>query len=112
MNGGMNGGCYPGILGQHGYPPQFGGNVMPHQQYNAYEDDNETTCVIIPTKEVGAVIGRNGGYISRVKQYSCAQVRVIKGEEGGDSRVEITGPPSSQWKVSCLSLLLFKVSEK
>ena len=88
---------YPGILG-NGYPP-FGDNIIPQPQYNSY-DESETTCVIIPTKEVGAVIGRNGSYINRVKQYSNGQVRVVKGEEGGDSRVEIIGTPDAQWKVA------------
>ncbi|XP_057294108.1 insulin-like growth factor 2 mRNA-binding protein 2 [Hydractinia symbiolongicarpus] len=90
-------GGYNGILG-HGYVPNpFGGNLAPQPQSS---NDNETTCVLIPTKEVGAIIGRNGGYINRVKQYSGAQVRVVKGEEGGESRVEITGPPDAQWKAS------------
>ena len=85
---------YPGILG-HGYPP-YAATQVPH--YTNFEP--ETTCVLIPTKEVGAVIGRNGGYISRMKQYSGAQIRVIKGEEGGESKVEIVGPPDCQWRVS------------
>lgn len=34
-----------------------------------------------------------------MKAYSQAQVRVIKGEEGGESKVEINGPPEAIWKV-------------
>lgn len=90
---------YPGILGNN-YPP-FGGNNIGSQPANSCED--ETACIIIPTKEVGAIIGRNGGYISRVKQYSGAKVRVVKGEEGeegGESRVEVTGTPDTQWRAA------------
>ena len=87
---------YPGILG-HGYPP-YGGNGYNQPQCNG-DYDSECLCILIPTKEVGAIIGRNGGYISRIKQYSYAQIRVVKGEEGGESRVEIKGPPAAQWKV-------------
>ena len=58
--------------------------------------------ISIPTRAVGAMIGRKGGYINNMKVYSQAQVRVIKGEEGGESKVEINGPPDAQYKV-CLS---------
>jgi len=96
----MSSGNYPGILG-NGYP-HFGTNNMgPSNMGN--NCDEETACVIIPTKEVGAIIGRNGGYINRVKQYSGARVRVIKGEEneeGSESRVEVTGTPDTQWRAS------------
>ena len=34
-----------------------------------------------------------------MKAYSQAQVRVIKGEEGGESKVEINGTPEAIWKV-------------
>ncbi|XP_002157937.2 insulin-like growth factor 2 mRNA-binding protein 2 [Hydra vulgaris] len=86
---------YPGILG-HGYLP-----YTPPQQVPYYSNfEPETTCILIPTKEVGAIIGRNGGYISRMKQYSGAQIRVIKGDEGGESKVEIVGPPDCQWRAS------------
>jgi len=96
----MSGGNYPGILG-NGYPPFGSNNMGPQPMSN--NCDEETVCVIIPTKEVGAIIGRNGGYINRVKQYSGARVRVIKGEEGeegGESRVEVTGTPDTQWRAS------------
>lgn len=96
----MSNGNYPGILG-NGYP-HFGSNNMgPSNTGNSC--DEETACIIIPTKEVGAIIGRNGGYINRVKQYSGARVRVIKGEEGeegSESRVEVTGTPDTQWRAS------------
>lgn len=62
--------------------------------------EEETCAIIIPTKEVGAVIGRNGNYINKVKQYSHAQVRVVKGEDSGESRVEVRGSPDAQWRVS------------
>jgi len=96
----MSSGNYPGILG-NGYPPFGNNNMGPSAVSN--NCDEETACVIIPTKEVGAIIGRNGGYINRVKQYSGARVRVIKGEEGeegGESRVEVTGTPDTQWRAS------------
>lgn len=100
MNGG--GGGYPGILGGNGgYPPYGANNGMGQQPLS--NSDDETTCIMIPTKEVGAIIGRNGGYISRVKQYSGARVRVVKGEEGeegGESRVEVSGTPDTQWRAS------------
>lgn len=99
--GPYGGGGYPGmnfgILGSGAYPPMT--QLVPQPQSNP-NDKVETSSVIIPTKEVGAVIGRKGEYISRMKHYSGAQVRVIKGEEGGDSRVEIIGTPDSQWKAS------------
>ena len=97
---GYAGGGYPGILG-NGYPP-CGSNNMGSQPMSNNCDD-ETSCILIPTKEVGAIIGRNGGYISRVKQYSGARVRVVKGEEdeeGGESRVEVSGTPDTQWRAS------------
>jgi len=87
---------YPGVLGQ-GYPPFSGVMTSPPQ---ALYGEEETCAILIPTKEVGAVIGRNGGYINKVKQYSNAQVRVVKGEEGGESRVEIRGTPDAQWRAS------------
>jgi len=91
---------YPGILGHgQGYSP-YGQNLYTQPQCNNSEFENEEICVLIPTKEVGAIIGRNGGYISRMKQYSGAQIRVVKGEDGGESRVEIKGPPDAQWKAS------------
>lgn len=62
--------------------------------------EEETCAIIIPTKEVGAIIGRNGNYINKVKQYSHAQVRVVKGEDSGESRVEVRGSPDAQWRVS------------
>jgi len=99
----MNGsGGYSGILGGNAGYPQYGSNngMGPG---NGNHNDDETTCILIPTKEVGAIIGRNGGYISRVKQYSGARVRVVKGEEGeedGESRVEVTGTPDTQWRAS------------
>ena len=34
-----------------------------------------------------------------MKAYSQAQVRVVKGEEGGESKVEINGTPEAIWKV-------------
>lgn len=87
---------HPGLLGQ-GYPPFPGMMASPPQ--GVYGEE-ETCCISIPTKEVGAIIGRNGGYINKVKQYSNAQVRVVKGDDGGESRVEIKGTPDAQWRVS------------
>jgi len=97
--GGYVSGQYPGVVG-NGYPPYGTNNMGPQPPNNS---DDETSCIIIPTKEVGAIIGRNGGYISRVKQYSGAKVRVVKGEEGeedGESRVEVTGTPDTQWRAA------------
>lgn len=48
---------------------------------------------------MGAIIGKRGGHINNMKAYSQAQVRVIKGEEGGESKVEINGTPEAIWKV-------------
>lgn len=87
---------YPGLLGQ-GYPPFTGLMPAPPQGMHAEE---EICSISIPTKEVGAIIGRSGSYINKVKQYSYAQVRVVKGEEGEESRVEIKGPPDAQWRAS------------
>jgi len=87
---------YPGLLGQ-GYPPFSGMMTSPPQ---AMYGEEEVSSISIPTKEVGAIIGRNGGYINKVKQYSNAQVRVVKGEEGGESRVEMKGTPDALWRAS------------
>ena len=46
-----------------------------------------------------------------MKMYSQAQVRVIKGEEGGESKVEINGPPEAIWKV-CILLFLNHCDKK
>lgn len=97
--GGYVSGQYPGTVG-NSYPPYTTNNMGPQPPSNC---DDETSCIIIPTKEVGAIIGRNGGYISRVKQYSGAKVRVVKSEESeeeGESRVEVTGTPDTQWRAA------------
>lgn len=98
--GGYVSGQYPGVVGSS-YHPYGTSNAGPQPPNNC---DDETSCIIIPTKEVGAIIGRNGGYISRVKQYSGAKVRVVKGEDDdddeGESRVEVTGTPDTQWRAA------------
>jgi len=93
------------LLGQ-GYPPFTGVmNTPPQGMYG----EEEVSAVLIPTKEVGAIIGRNGSYINKVKEYSNAQVRVVKGEEGGESRVEIKGTPDAQWKVCFFFCFFFQI---
>jgi len=92
----------PGIL--NGYPGAVGPNGSPYQMHSGYygprSNMEEQVTISIPTRAVGAIIGKKGGHINNMKAYSQAQVRVVKGEEGGESKVEINGTPEAIWKAS------------
>eukprot|EP00794_Sanderia_malayensis_P003316 gene3316-3801_t len=88
----------------NGYPNMMNSGGLPYQQMNSYSGPKSTEpeqiTISIPTRAVGAIIGKRGSHINNMKMYSQAQVHVIKGEEGGESRVEIGGPPEATWKAS------------
>jgi len=111
----------PGYFGAQGYPGQIpgilGGRYPPVTQLSNrpnphHSDKIEKVYVMIATKEVGAMIGRKGSHIAYMKECSKAQIKVIKGDECGDSKVEICGTPSSQWMAQLMVFSKVKESIK